>query len=161
MKIRPAESTDIATIKTIAVETKMFGVDEVGFVDDTVAGILAGTLPDHHFVVQESVDGAVLGAAYYAPEPFSDRMWNLYFIAVSPSRQGQGIGAALLAHVESELRHAGSDAAQVLIVETSSTEQYAATREFYPKQGYVEEGRIRRFYGPHDDKVIYWKLLEG
>lgn len=103
--------------------------------------VLAGTLHDHHFVVQEA-DGAVVGAAYYAHEPLSDRMWNLYFIAVSPSRQGQGIGAALLDHVERELRQAGPDTAQVLIVETSSTDQYALTRAFYPKQGYVEEGRI-------------------
>ena len=159
MTIRSVESRDIATIKSIAIETAMFGVDEAGFVDDVVDGILAGTLPDHHFVVQEAVDGAVIGAAYYAPEPFSNRMWNLYFIAVSPSRQGQGIGGALLDHVERELLHAGPDVAQVLIVETSSTEQFALTREFYPKQGYVEEGRIRRFYGPDDDKVVYWKLL--
>ena len=159
--IRPAESIDVDTIKTIAIETKMFGVEDAGFVDDIVAGILAGTLKDHHFVVQEVDDGTVVGAAYYAPEPFSDRMWNVYFIAVSPSRQGQGIGGALLAHVEHELRQAGPDAAQVLIVETSSTDRYALTRKFYPKNGYVEEARIRRFYGPDDDKVVYWKLLAG
>ena len=150
---------DIDTIKSIAIETEMFGVDDTGFVDDTVAGILDGTLHDHRFVVHEAENGAVVGAAYYAPEPFSDRMWNLYFIAVSPFQQGRGIGGALLDHVERELRQAGPDVAQVLIVETSSTDQYARTRQFYPKQGYVEEGRIRRFYGPDDDKVVYWKLI--
>ena len=86
-------------------------------------------------------------------------MWNLYFIAVHPKHQGNDIGGALLDHVEGHLRQAGPDTAQVLIVETSSTERYARTREFYPKQGYVEEARIRRFYGPDDDKVVYWKLL--
>jgi ribosomal protein S18 acetylase RimI-like enzyme len=157
--VRPAELIDVDTIKSIAVETEMFGVDDTGFVDDTVVGILDGTLTDHRFVVHEAEDGVVVGAAYYAPEPFSDRMWNLYFIAVSPSQQGRGIGGALLAHVERELRHAGPDVAQVLIVETSSTDQYARTRQFYPKQGYAEEARIRRFYGPDDDKVVYWKLI--
>lgn len=159
MKIRPAESMDIATIKTIAIETKMFGVDDAGFVDDVLAGILNGTLHDHHFVVKEAVDGTVVGAAYFAPEPFSDRMWNLYFIAVSPLQQGRGIGGALLDHVERQLHEAGADVAQVLIVETSSTDQYTLTRQFYPKHGYVEEARVRRFYGPNDDKVVYWKLL--
>lgn len=61
--------------------------------------------------------------------------------------------------MERELRQAGPDVAQVLIVETSSTDQYARTRQFYSKQGYVEEARIRRFYGPNDDKVVYWKLI--
>jgi ribosomal protein S18 acetylase RimI-like enzyme len=158
MTIRTVGSMDIDTIRAIAIETEMFGADDAGFVDEVVTGILDGSLHDHHFVVHE-VDGAVIGAAYYAPEPFSDRLWNLYFIAVSPSRQGQGIGGALLDHVEAQLRRAGPDAAQVLIIETSSTDHYARTREFYPKHGYVEEARIRRFYGPGDDKVVYWKLL--
>lgn len=83
----------------------------------------------------------------------------MYFIAVHPSQHGNGIGGALIDHVEGELRRAGPDTAQVLIVETSSTDQYARTREFYRRQGYVEEARIRRFYGPDDDKVVYWKPL--
>jgi ribosomal protein S18 acetylase RimI-like enzyme len=159
VRIRPATSTDIDTITTIAIETGMFSADDAGFVDDVIAGVLDGSLLEHHFLVREAEDGTVIGAAYYAPEPFSDRMWNLYFIAVSPAQQGQGTGGALIDHVESELRRAGPDAAQVLIAETSSTDQYARTREFYPKHGYIEEARIRRFYGPDDNKVVYWKLL--
>lgn len=150
---------DIPAIKTIAIDTAMFDVEGAAFVDDVVTGILDGPVHDHHVVVDEAADGSVTGAAYFAPEPFSDRMWNLYFIAVHPSQQGNGVGAALLDHVEHHLRQAGPDAAQVLIVETSSTDQYTRPREFYPKQGYVEEARIRRFYGPDDDKVVYWKRL--
>jgi ribosomal protein S18 acetylase RimI-like enzyme len=157
--IRPAEVNDVPAIKTIAVDTNMFDADSADFVDDVVAGILDGTLHDHRFVVCEGSAGNVIGAAYFAPEPFSDRMWNLYFIAVHPSQQGNGIGSTLIDHVERHLQQAGPDSAQVLIVETSSTDQYARTREFYPKQGYVEEARIRRFYGPDDDKVVYWKAL--
>lgn len=160
MTIRPAESTDIPAIKRIAIDTEMFDDDGgAGFVDAVLAGIVDGSLHDHHFVVTEAADGRVIGAAYFAPEPSSDRMWNLYFIAVHPSRQGSGIGGALLDHVERHLHAAGPETAQVLIVETSSTDQYARTREFYPKQGYIEEARIRRFYGPDDHKVVYWKLL--
>lgn len=159
MTIRPAEPIDIPAIRTIAIDAKMFDVDGAAFVDDVVSGILDGSLHDHHFVVNEAADGTVIAAAYFAPEPFSDRMWNLYFIAVHPSTQGNGIGGTLLEHVEHHLREAGPNTAQVLIVEMSSTDQYARTREFYPKQGYVEEARIRRFYGPDDDKVVFWKLL--
>ena len=103
--------------------------------------------------------GEVLAAAYYAPEPFSDRMWNRYFIAVDPQSQGQGLGGALMASIEAELRQKGESEARVLIVETSSTQQYARTREFYGKIGYVEEARVRDFYGPDDHKVMLWKSL--
>jgi ribosomal protein S18 acetylase RimI-like enzyme len=159
MNIRQALAADIETIKTIAVETDMFSSNDAGFVDETVNGALDGSLADHRWIVAESNDGTVIGAAYYAPEPFSDRMWNLYFISVSPSRQGSGVGGLLIDHVEGELRRRGPGDAQVLIVETSSTDQYALTREFYPKHGFVEEARIRRFYGLDDDKVVFWKLL--
>lgn len=157
--IRPANLDDVEAIKKIAVDTNMFTADEADFVDDMVGGALGGTLEDHHWLVHTDDTGDVNGAAYYAPEPFSDRMWNLYFITVAPEQQGDGIGAALIGQVEAELRRRGSDEAQVIIVETSSTEQYARTREFYPKQGYVEEARIRRFYGPSDDKVVFWKSI--
>ncbi|MCR9163896.1 MAG: hypothetical protein ACE37F_22405 [Nannocystaceae bacterium] len=46
--------------------------------------------------------------------------------------------------------------ARTLIVETSSTEQYASTRAFYASRGFAEEARIRQFYGPTDDKVVAW-----
>ena len=57
------------------------------------------------------------------------------------------------------LRGLGPETAQVLLVETSSTGQFARTRELYPQRGFVEEARIRRYYGPGDDKVVFWKSL--
>jgi len=62
---------------------------------------------------------------------------------------------------EEQLRRSGEDVARVLIVEASSTDQYARTRTFYRKLGYHEEARIRQFYGPSDDKVVFWKSLLG
>jgi len=58
--------------------------------------------------------------------------------------------------VEAALRHAG---ARILIIETSGVGSFAATRAFYGKLGYHEEARIRGFYGPGDDKVIFWKEI--
>jgi ribosomal protein S18 acetylase RimI-like enzyme len=123
-----------------------------------IAGFLDGSMVDHAWLVVDD-DGSVVAGAYYAPEPFADRMWNLYFISVDPSHQGDGTGAALIGHIECDLRGRGSEVARVLIVETSSTDQYARTREFYARQGYIEEARIRQFYGPTDDKVVFWKSL--
>lgn len=159
MIIRAAIAADIEAIKSIAVDTDMFDPAEVGFVGDTVLGVVDGTLGGHRWLVAETGAGAVIGAAYYAPEPFADRMWNLYFISVTPASQGRRVGSALIDRVEYDLRQRGPGVAQVLIVETSSTDQYTRTREFYPKQGFVEEARIRQFYGPDDHKVVFWKSL--
>jgi len=86
-------------------------------------------------------------------------MWNLYFIAVDPDHQGTGIGSAVMAHVELVLKQRGQDQARTLVVETSSTEQYALTRKIYAGIGYGEEARIREFYGPDDHKVVFWKAI--
>lgn len=156
--LRTATAADIDPIKQIAVATNMFGPDDVGLFDEMITGFLDGTMDDNHWLVVED-QSSIVAAAYYAPEPFSDRMWNLYFISVSPHHQGHGTGGRILDHVEQQLRASGSDKARVLIVETSSTDQYAPTREFYRQHHYDEEARIRQFYGPEDHKVVFWKSL--
>ncbi len=156
--IRSATHADVEVIKTIAVDAEMFDVEEVGFFDEMLGGFFDATLEEHQWLVVED-DGVVVAAANYAPEPFADRMWNLYFIAVTPSRQSRGLGATLIAHIENELTKRGEDVARVLVVETSSTDQYARTPDFYRARGYDEEARIRQFYGPDDDKVVFWKSL--
>jgi len=159
--IRVPAMSEVEQIKRLAIDTDMFAIEEVGFFDETLAGFFDGSLEDHHWLVVEGSDGQVNAAAYYAPEPFSDRMWNLYFISVSPDHQSQGLGTSLIGAIEARLSDRGEEVAQVLIVETSSTDQYAPTRAFYRKLGFDEEARIRQFYGPTDDKVVFWKSLVG
>ena len=57
------------------------------------------------------------------------------------------------------MRAAGDEVARTLIVETSSLDDYDQARTFYNRRGFVEEARIRDFYGPGDDKVVFWKSL--
>lgn len=152
--IRPARSEDMPRVEAIAVAAGMFTADEVGFLGEQFAGrdaSAAWCVAERH--------GRVVAAAYCAPEPFADRMWNLYFIAVDPSFQGQGLGRALMTVVEDTLREKGPSTARTLVVETSSTDRYAGARAFYRHLGYAEEARIRQFYGPEDDKIVFWKSL--
>jgi ribosomal protein S18 acetylase RimI-like enzyme len=138
----------------------MFAPDEMAGFDEMLAGYLDGTLPDHHWVVAES-GNAVVGGGYHAPEPFGDRVWNLYFLAVHPEAHGRGVGGRIVTHVVERLRAAGEGVARVLLVETSSTPQYDGARAFYLAHGFVEEARIREFYGPGDDKIVFWRAVSG
>jgi ribosomal protein S18 acetylase RimI-like enzyme len=135
----------------------MFAVDELDDFTEMFGRAANGDLPGHQWLVATTDESGVIAAAYLAPEPFADRLWNVYFIAVQPHEHGRGTGTALMAHVEGLLRNAGEAVARVLIVETSSTDQYAATRSFYLARGFDEEARIRDFYGPGDDKIVFWK----
>lgn len=125
------------------------------------SGFFDGSLEGHQWIVAD--EGATLpsisAAAYVAPEPFSDRMWNLYFIATHPDLHGYGLGTRLIEHVETELKRAGEGVARTLIVDTSSLNDYEQARKFYERRGFVEEARLRDFNGPGDDKVTFWKSL--
>jgi ribosomal protein S18 acetylase RimI-like enzyme len=113
--------------------------------------------PDYVFLGAFHADSLV-GFSCHGPTPGTDRTFDLYWIAVDPSLQGGGSGTALLVEVERELAAAG---ARMLVVETSSRPEYVATRAFYVRRGYTEAARLRAFYAPGDDRVIFTKRLPG
>lgn len=77
-------------------------------------------------------------------------------IAVLPQCQGKGAGAAIVKHLEGVLRERGQ---RILIADTSGTKAFARTRQFYRKNGYTEEARIRDFWAAGNDKVVFWKSI--
>ncbi len=158
-RVRPAVGTDVERIAGLAVGNGMFAPDELGGFHELLNGYLDGSLDGHRWLVADGPTDEVAGAAYYAPEPFADRVWNLYFLAVHPGWHRGGVGTALVSQVEQSLRGAGEQAARVLIVETSSTAPYEPARRFYRREGFDQEARIRQFYGPDDDKIVFWKSL--
>jgi ribosomal protein S18 acetylase RimI-like enzyme len=100
----------------------------------------------------------LVGFACYGPSMGTDRTFDLYWIAVDRAAHGTGCGTVLLSEVERRLEALH---ARMLVVETSSRSDYAATRGFYVKRGYVEAARVREFYAPHDDRIILTKRLAG
>ena len=103
-------------------------------------------------------DDELVGYACYGPTPDTDRTFDLYWIAVDPDAQGGGGGTRLLTEVERRLQ---GQNARMLIVETSSRSEYAPTRHFYEKRGYAEAGRVREFYAPLDDRIIFMKRFHS
>lgn len=89
-RIRNADLADLEPIKTIAVATGLFSSDDVGMFDEMHTAGVEGVNPDDVWLVLEDEQAEVAGAAYYAPEPFSDRLWNLNFLGVRPDRQSAG-----------------------------------------------------------------------
>lgn len=92
------------------------------------------------------------GYSCFGPIACTDACWDLYWIVVDPTHQGQGLGAAILAETQ---RRASLLGGRRLYVETSSREQYRATRAFYQNRGYRQEAVLTDFYAPGDHKVIF------
>lgn len=153
--IRPSTIDDVPAILDLAVSSGLFPSDAT----DELAGILTSGLrgelgPDHLWLTDD--DHGPVGVAYVAPERMTEGTWNLYMLAIHPDRQRQGRGAALVKHVEQELRSRG---VRLLLIETSGLGSFERTRAFYRAQGYDEEARIRDFYKAGDDKIIFRKAL--
>ena len=43
--------------------------------------------------------------------------------------------------------------------QTSGVPGFAGQRAFYSRLGFIREARIRDFYEPGDDKIVYWKNI--
>lgn len=108
----------------------------------------------YEFVGAFGDDGSLAGYACYGSTPSAEGVYDLYWIAMHPDRQGTGAGSRLLAEVEQRLQ---ARQARLLVAETSSRDAYAGTRHFYERRGYRAEARIAGFYGAADDRIVYVK----
>ncbi len=112
---------------------------------------------DYFFIAAADSSNRPAGYVCYGKTPFTDAVYDLYWILVDPGHRRSGIGRSLLEHTEEILRKQG---ARVLVAETSGLETYEAARGFYLGNGFIEEARIREFYKPGDDLVVYVKRIK-
>lgn len=101
-------------------------------------------------------DSVIIGYVCYGPTSMTQGTFDLYWIASSPSVRGQGVGAALIAAMEGDLRRRNG---RLIRVETSAMEAYGPTRGFYAAMQYREECRFRDFYKPGEDLIVLAKRL--
>ena len=152
--IGPLQPSHRQHIEEIVRATGVFNEDEINVAlelfDEAVTA-------DSDYEFLGAFDGErVIGYACFGATPSTDRTYDLYWIAVHPDAQRGGAGAALMAEVE---RLLAERRARLMIIETSSRVEYAATRRFYDKRGFEEAARLRDFYAPGDDRVLLSKRI--
>ena len=153
--IRLLQSDDREAIWQLLSNTGMFSEEEVQIALELVDAFL--TRPDQRdYVIYVYQADRVLGYYCIGPTPATIGTFDLYWIAVDPSAQGRGIGAALQSHAEGLVRSLGG---RLILAETSSQAKYKNTRKFYLHQGYAQVSRIRGYYSPDDDLVVFGKYL--
>ncbi len=153
---------DPAAVANMARATGFFSSDEVAIARELADEALAtGESSGYCFVLLDAADGtqdeSSLGAfACYGPIPGTQGSYDLYWIVVAPEQQATGIGRALLAHVASLVMQAGG---RLLYADTSSRAQYAPTRAFYERCGFMHAALLEDFYDEGDGKVIFVRRL--
>lgn len=150
--VRMTSAGDVPALQKVLDETGLFPGE---MLPDMIDGFLSGSEHDCIWLTCE-VDAKPVGLCYAIPEQLTDGTWNMLALAVLPSVQGTGCGRALVTGIEDAMQSRG---VRIVIVDTSGTAEFAATRAFYRGVGYEEEARIRDFWSGGDDKVIFRKAL--
>lgn len=111
---------------------------------------------DYKFLVARK-NGDLAGFVCFGPTPLTKSTYDLYWIAVSKKYQGKSFGKILLKKCEEKVKEKRG---KLLVIETSSTNNYKKARKFYEKFGYKKITEIKNFYKPKDNKLIYIKYLK-
>ena len=153
--VRSLVADDLPALATVIDRTELFPSE---MLEDMTSGFRTASDPEaaEDMWLTATLDGAAVGVCFARPEDLADGTWNMLALAVSPDHQGGGLGAAMTTDLERRLTGRG---VRILIVDTSGTDGFALTREFYEKQGYEPEARIRDYWAAGDDKVTFRKAL--
>lgn len=158
LRLGALQSSHRSRVAEILAATAVFRDEELDVAlelfDESVTAVPRSAPADYVFVGAFAADDTLTGFACYGPTPGTDRGWDLYWIAVDPAVQRSGAGSVLLAEVERRLEDLG---ARMLVIETSSRAEYSPTRAFYAGRAYTQAARVRDFYAPADDRIIYTK----
>ena len=111
------------------------------------------------YIIKVAVDenGLVNGYVCYGRASLADGVYYMYWIAVSPNCQRKGVGKLLLKTMEKD---AISFGIRMILAETSSTDRYRDSRDFYQSNGFKLTARIENFYRVDDSLLIYRKDLK-
>ena len=150
---RPA---DLAAVRRLVAATRVFYPEERRIAIELLEERLRrGAKSGYEFFFAD-VAGQLVGYCAWGNVPLTRQTYDLYWIAVAPAAQGQGIGQELMKCAEVAVARRGGGG---LYIETSSRAVYARTRRFYRDAGYRQVARLRNFYATGDHKVVFCKTI--
>jgi ribosomal protein S18 acetylase RimI-like enzyme len=156
ISIRLMIKKDKAAIEKILQVTQEFTPAEVKVALELIDLYLEyGIGSDYHILVAE-VDNTPAGYICFGPTPLTEGTWDIYWMAVDPRKQRQGIGRRLLNDAEGSMSKVQG---RLILIETSSKPEYEKTRKFYESCDYEIIARIPDFYTPGDDKLVFQKVI--
>ena len=149
-------AADVAALRRLVALTGVFDRIELAIAVELIdMRVRLGRKSGYSFFFAER-SGALVGYCTWGRVPLTRSSYDLYWIVVAPTAQGQGVGQALLQRVEQAVAARGGGR---LYIETSSRPIYARTRRFYRAAGYRVVARLREFYASGDDKFMFCKSI--
>ena len=156
MNTRPVHLLDRPALSDLLRSIPQFNAEEYEVALNLVDSCISSKAVSGYHVLVADDNADICGYICFGNTPLTRTTWDIYWEAVTPEKQGHGVGTALILAADAFIRNAGGT---LILIETSSRPDYEYTRNFYQKNGYSIAGIINDFYAPGDDKIIYAKYL--
>ncbi len=155
MKIRPLFENDRARLLSMLIKARAFTSEEIDVAMELIDIVLKDPIQKEYqiYCMVDDQDQAI-GYICYGPTPMTQGTFDLYWIAVDPDFQEQGVGSNLLdflGKVVKELK------GRMILADTSSIPHYEKTQNFYLRNGFQEVARVPDYYYPGNDRVTFCK----
>jgi len=155
-KVRPMTDKDKPAVIQMLRDIPEFKSAEIDVAEEVINSYLADPIRSGYHIFVAEASSSIAGYICYGPTPLTEGTWDIYWLAVTPDKQSQGIGKALVNFANSNIKEKKG---RLTLIETSSKPEYETTRIFYQAQGYEMACRIADFYAPGDDKLVFQKRL--
>ncbi len=147
---------DPSRIQQLTTKTGFFSKEEINVATEVATErLMRGIESGYEFILAE-MDGKLVGYSCFGRVPTTLDRYDLYWLAVDPDLQGQGLGKTLLDYTEDAISKLHG---KLLFVDTSGREQYEPTHAFYKHNGYQLVATVPAYYRDDDDKLIFCKKL--
>lgn len=147
---------DRAAVRRLVADAGVFSETEVGWAVEVVDTALdRGAAAGYHFLFAEGHD-SLEGFACFGPIDGTANRFDLYWIAVSRTAQGKGLGRSLL---ESSMDAARALKGTHMFIDTSTRPDYAPAHALYRALGFEQMGTLVDFYADGDGKALFGRRL--
>jgi ribosomal protein S18 acetylase RimI-like enzyme len=157
MEIRPLFERDRARLISMLIKTRAFTSEEIDVAMELIDIVLKDSIQKEYqiYCMVDDQDQAI-GYICYGPTPMTQGTFDLYWIAVDPDFQEQGVGSKLLNFLEEMVKAEGG---RLILADTSTIPHYEKTQNFYLKNGFKEVARIPNYYHPGNDRITFCRRL--
>lgn len=156
INIRKAIASDQKTVMDFITRTDFFRPVEIEIALEVFEdAVLQKPGCTYQSYVAESKNKTI-GWVCFGATPCTLGTFDIYWIAVDPDYQKQHIGSQLLKFAENQI---ATQKGRLSVIETSGSEKYISTQQFYIKNGYRQAACINDFYAPGDPKLVFTKKI--
>jgi len=157
MKIRPLVEKNRAGLLLMLIKTRAFTSQEIDVAMELIDIVLKDSVQEDyriHCMVED--ENQSIGYICYGPTPMTQGTFDLYWIAVDPDFQKQGVGSTLLGFLEKVVK---GKRGRLILADTSTIPHYEKTQKFYLKNGFQEVARVPDYYHPGNDRITFCKRI--